>query len=186
MSWDRRDSPGVDTRPTPPVRPDPRTSTKQPEATMSSVSDLGRELRDGGTRETFSTGAQKEDKSKCAGKGAYHLLPQHPIRRVAEIYRKGAIKYAARNWEKGIPLSSILDSAERHLAQFHEGMEDEDHLHQAIWNLFAISHYLEMIRRGELPAEINDLPSYGTNGVATEVMPGIFCDKWREKGKGCE
>lgn len=143
-------------------------------------------LNDGGSRKTYNTGAQKEDDSKCEGKGAYHLLPQHPIRRVSEIYRKGAIKYAARNWEKGIPISRVLDSAQRHLAQFVEGMEDEDHLHQAIWNLFAISHYLEMIRRGILPAELNDLPSYGVNGIPVEVRPGYVVDKWRAKGEGCE
>lgn len=143
-------------------------------------------LQDGGSRKTYATGAQKEDDTKCEGKGAYHLLPQGPIRRVAEIYRKGAMKYSARNWEKGIPLSRLLDSAERHLAQFHEGMEDEDHIHQAIWNLIGISHTMDMIKRKQLPAELNDLPSYGENGTPVEVRPGLICDKWREKGKGCE
>ena len=133
-------------------------------------------LKDGGTRQTYATGAQKEDSSKTEGKGAYHLLPQHAIRRVAEIFRKGGIKYQPRNWEKGIPLSRLLDSAERHLGQFHEGMEDEDHLHQALWNLMALSHTMEMIRRGLLPEELNDLPSYGPPGE-----PG-----WRKPGKGCE
>ena len=143
-------------------------------------------LKDGGTRKAGATGAQKEDKATREGIGAYHLLPQVPIKKVAEIYRKGAIKYAARNWEKGIALSNLLDSAERHLAQFHEGMEDEDHLHQAIWNLMAISHTMEMINRGLLSPTLNDLPSYGKNGISVEVTPGNFCDKWREPGLGLD
>lgn len=116
-------------------------------------------LKDGGTRQTYGTGAQKEDSSKTLGKGAYHLLPRNPIHRVSEIYRKGAIKYDARNWEKGIPLSRMLDSAMRHLFQFADGQADEDHLHQCIWNLFGISETIERINRGILPASLQDLPS---------------------------
>ena len=139
------------------------------------------ELKDGGTRKTYSTGAQKEDDSKTEGKGAYHLLPTIPIRKVAEIYRKGAVKYAERNWEKGIPLHRFLDSAKRHLDQFTEGMEDEDHLHQAIWNMFGLSWTMEMIERNRLPAELNDLPSYGPIGEDGQMLPG-----WRKPGAGCE
>ena len=133
------------------------------------------DLKDGGTRKTYGIGAQKEDDSKTEGKGAYHLLPTHPIRRVAEIYRKGAMKYSARNWEKGIPLTRFLDSAKRHLDQFAEGMEDEDHLHQAIWNLFGLSHTIEQIKRGNLPTSLDDLPSY--------PIPG---EKFREPGPGLD
>ena len=132
-----------------------------------------KELKDGGTRKTYSTGAQKEDDSKTEGKGAYHLLPVHPIRKVAEIYRKGAAKYSPNNWRLGIPLSRFLDSAKRHLDQFHEGWDDEDHLHQCIWNLFGLSHTIEQIERGNLPASLNDLPS--------DPIPGI---KFRDVGPG--
>jgi hypothetical protein len=166
-----------------PVHDQPETEltvTPAPHSSMQSTTHVSLPaLKDGGTRKTYSTGAQKEDDSKTEGKGAYHLLPQYPIRRVAEIYRKGAMKYSARNWEKGIPLARSLDSAERHLAQFHEGMEDEDHLHQAIWNLFAISHTMEMIRRGRLPEELNDLPSYGPTDEKGQLEFG-----WREPGPG--
>ena len=142
------------------------------------------ELKDSGERHTFQTGAVRESAAGIEGKGAYHLLPVHPIRRVAEIYRKGALKYADRNWEKGLPLSSFLNSAKGHLDQFVEGMEDEDHLHQCIWNLMGISHTMEMIRRGLLPEELNDLPSYGVDGVELYIRPGLTCSKWRKPGKG--
>ena len=143
-------------------------------------------LKDGGPKQTFSTGAQKEDSKQIEGKGAYDLLPTIPIRRVAEIYRKGALKYQNWNWVRGIPLSRFLDSAKRHLDQFAEGQEDEDHLHQAIWHLMGLSHTQEMIRRGILPSELNDLPSMGIDGVEIEVYPGCKCSKWRKPGTGLE
>jgi hypothetical protein len=149
----------------------------------------GSGLADSGERMVMSTGARKEAPQE--GKGAYHLVPTTPIRKVAEIYRKGAIKYTKkdatgkvietgdRNWEKGVPLSVCVDSAKRHFDQFVEGMEDEDHLHQAIWWLFAISHNMEMIKRGLLPPTLDDLPSYGEDGVEIEVRPGFTCKRWR-------
>jgi len=117
-------------------------------------------LKDGGSRKTYSTGAMKEDDSKTEGKGAFHLLPPTAIRRVAEVWRKGAVKYEARNWEKGLPLSRLLDSGLRHAFQYLEGCQDEDHLAQAAWNFLALLHTEEMIRRGILPTDLNDLPSY--------------------------
>lgn len=117
------------------------------------------QLKDSGSRQTYDTGAQKEDQNQ-EGKGRYDLLPVTAIRRVAEVYRKGAKKYADRNWERGIPLSRFLDSAKRHLDQFQEGMQDEDHLAQATWNLLGLLHTEEMIKRGLLPIELDDLPCY--------------------------
>ena len=133
------------------------------------------DLKDGGTRQTYSTGAQKEDSSKVEGKGRYDLLPPTAIRRVAEIFRKGAMKYANRNWEKGIPLGRLLDSAKRHLDQYQEGMEDEDHLAQAAWNCLTLLHTEEMIKRGILPKELDDLPSY----MPVDADPKM----WRQNDK---
>ena len=133
------------------------------------------DLRDGGSRKTYSTGAQKEDQSQTEGKGRYDLLPPTAIRRIAEIFRKGAIKYADRNWEKGLPLSRFLDSAKRHLDQYQEGMQDEDHLAQAAWNLLALLHTEEMIKRGILPKSLDDLPSY----MPKDADP----DMWRQIGR---
>jgi len=127
------------------------------------------DLKDGGSRKTYSTGAQKEDSAKTEGKGRYDLLPPTAIRRVAEIYRRGALKYQDRNWERGIPLSRFLDSAKRHLDQYQEGMQDEDHLGQACWNLLGLLHTEEMIKRGILPAELDDLPSYMPEGADPNV-----------------
>lgn len=114
------------------------------------------ELKDSGTRDTFETGAVRDAQQ---GKGAYHLLPYWPIFKVACVYEAGARKYAPRNWEKGIPLSRFADSAMRHFAKWMNGDRDEDHLHQAIWNLMGLSQTIRWIEEGKLPESLNDLPN---------------------------
>lgn len=115
-------------------------------------------LKDSGKREVNeTTGAQRDTRE---GKGRYDLLSPFLEARLARIMELGAIKYDERNWEKGMKLSRYLDSAKRHLNQFHQGYTDEDHLAQAIWNLQALLHTKEMIDRGLLPTELDDLPNY--------------------------
>lgn len=114
-------------------------------------------LKDSGNRQQFQTGAQRDTQE---GKGRYDLLSPIVNKRLAIIMEKGAKKYDDRNWEKGIPLSRFIDSAKRHLDQFIEGYNDEDHLGQAIWNLAGLMHTQEMINRGLLPTTLDDLPCY--------------------------
>jgi hypothetical protein len=115
------------------------------------------ELKDSGERQAFDTGAVRDTQT---GKGRFDLMSPIALRRVAEVYRKGAEKYAERNWEKGMPISRCLDSALRHLNQYREGLRDEDHLGQAAWNVMAAIHYEEMIARGLLSEDLYDLPNY--------------------------
>jgi hypothetical protein len=119
------------------------------------------ELKDGGSRYTYATGAQKEDPSKTEGKGAYHLLPVLAIREVAEIFRKGAIKYSPWNWQRGIALSRFMDSGKRHADQEWEGLIDENHAAQWCWNALCYLQTLIMIKIGLLPPSLDDRPSYG-------------------------
>lgn len=114
-------------------------------------------LKDSGERKEFIGGAIRDT---SRGKGRYDLISPHSIFRLARVFEKGAEKYAARNWEKGMNLSRLIDSALRHTFQYLEGHRDEDHLGQAAWNLMAAIHTEEMIRRGVLPAELNDLPKH--------------------------
>lgn len=132
------------------------------------------ELKDGGTRKIYATGAKKEDDSKTVGKGAYHLIPPEPIRQIAEIYRLGAIKYSSWNWSKGLVISRLYDSAMRHLQQFYEGRIDENHLAQSAWNIIGMIHTLDMIEKGKLPPSLNDLPSFGP----------VNSNEYREEGPG--
>ena len=79
---------------------------------------------------------------------------------MAGVYERGAVNHGDRNWEKGLPMSRCMESAIRHIYQYLEGMRDEDHLGQAAWNLFAAMHIEEMIQKGLLPKELDDLPNF--------------------------
>jgi len=115
-------------------------------------------VKDSGSRQTFSTGAQKEDPT--IDKGRFDLIPPGPMHKVAQIYAAGAVKYADRNWQKGINVSRILDSLKRHLNQFEKGLEDEPHLYQLLWNAIALVYTVDAVRDGLLPAELLDIPCY--------------------------
>lgn len=54
---------------------------------------------------------------------------------VSHHYKEGAQKYGERNWEKGIPLHSYIDSGVRHLIKFVGGYKDERHDLAFIWNM---------------------------------------------------
>lgn len=101
-------------------------SAKKPKAAVMSG------IKDSGERTTFSTGAQRDMHS---GKGRMDLLPWAAIIEVSKHCEAGALKYGVHNVDKGIPTSSLLDSAIRHAAKYLDGQEDEDHLLAAAWNL---------------------------------------------------
>lgn len=110
--------------------------------------------KDSGQRQEWDTGSQRDSRE---GKGRYDLLPPEAMRRLAQVYERGAAKYDDRNWEKGQPLSRLLDSALRHTFQVLEGKTDEDHAMHAAWNLFAFVTICERIEAGTLPASLDDL-----------------------------
>jgi len=116
--------------------------------------------KDSGERRKFNTGAQRD---VVDGKGRYDLISPIMIERLAKLLQRGAEKYNDRNWEKGMPLSVYMDSGMRHLFKFLEGHRDEDHLIAAIWNLQALLHIEEMVKRGVLSEELLDLPNYMRN-----------------------
>jgi hypothetical protein len=95
-------------------------------------------------------------RDKTTGKGRYDLLSPIAIHRLAQHYENGAIKYDDRNWEKGIPIKSFIDSGLRHFFQFLAGKTDEDHAAAAAWNLMGAMHTIEMIKQGKLPRSLMD------------------------------
>jgi hypothetical protein len=109
---------------------------------------------DSGQREEFQTGSRRDSRE---GKGRYDLLPPEAVRRLAQLYERGAAKYGDRNWEKGQPVSRYLDSLLRHVYAYLEGESTEDHLAAAAWNAFSAMTTEERARAGTLPAELNDL-----------------------------
>lgn len=87
----------------------------------------------------YQTGAVRD----TGGKGRMDLLPWCALIRVSR-HMEDAIKpdpetgkphYPERNWEKGLPIHTMIDSAFRHLAKYTEGWNDEDHLCAAATNL---------------------------------------------------
>jgi hypothetical protein len=115
------------------------------------------EVKDSGQRREFATGSVRDVRE---GKGRFDLLSPIALTRLAIHTENGAKKYGDRNWEKGQPLSSYLDSALRHINKYREGHRDEDHLAAAMWNVAAFIHTEEMIRRGRLPSVLSDMVNY--------------------------
>ncbi len=112
-------------------------------------------FKDSGQRSKFGTGAQRDLQE---GKGRMDLLPVRALFEVAKVYESGAKKYAARNWEKGIPLSRYLDSGLRHAMKYLRGDRDEPHDAMACWNFLGLIETRIRIEEGLLPPELNDLP----------------------------
>ena len=89
-------------------------------------------IKDSGNRREFTTGAVRD---MAEGKGRMDLLPWSAIMEISKHCENGAKKYGEHNVDKGIPTSSLCDSAARHLAKYLDGWTDEDHLLAAAWNL---------------------------------------------------
>jgi hypothetical protein len=112
---------------------------------MNGITDSGERVQYGGAMREPAT-----------GKGRFDLISPFALRRLALRLELGADKYSSRNWENpGITFSRFLDSAKRHINQYEMGMEDEDHLASACFNLFAIMHHEELNQ-----TEYDDLPHY--------------------------
>ena len=89
-------------------------------------------IKDSGERTEFVTGAVRD---MHEGKGRMDLLPWAAIMEVSRHCEAGAKKYGEHNVDRGIPTSSLCDSAARHLAKYLDGWTDENHLLAAAWNL---------------------------------------------------
>ena len=107
---------------------------------------------------TQVSGALRHDSS---GKGTPSLISPIAYRILAQHCQGGVeAGYPPRNWEDGLPLCSILDSIIRHCQDELEGKIEENHPAAIFWNAMVYVHTKEMIRRGILPAVLNDLPNY--------------------------
>ena len=89
-------------------------------------------ILDSGERTVHPNGFQRD---MHEGKGRMDLLPWRAIIEVSKHCEEGAKKYGERNVDLGAPQKSLIDSAFRHLAKYHIGMTDEDHLRACAWNI---------------------------------------------------
>ena len=103
-------------------------------------------IMDSGDRTEFGTGAVRDMK---VGKGDMVSLPAAAILRLSQHYENGAQKYGRFNYQKGIPVSSFIDSAIRHLFKYLDGWDDEDHLSAAAFNVLGAmemeAHHHELV-----------------------------------------
>lgn len=137
-------------------------------------------VRDSGEHSHFTSGCRRDSRK---GKGRFDLLSVFALERDAHLLEKGATKYDARNWEKGMPFSRCLDSAIRHIVQYIQGDRVEDHLAAARFNLACIMHYEEMILREILPPELSDLPIYRNPPTLDVIIPKVMAAIQRKLDK---
>lgn len=97
----------------------------------------------------YETGAVRD----TGGKGRMDLLPMSALIRVSKHMEDALTHYPERNWEKGLPMHTMVDSAFRHLAKYTAGQTDEDHLCAAATNLL-MALWME-----DNKPEMQDIPS---------------------------
>ena len=115
----------------------------------------GFSLEDRGSRRDFATGSRRDT---SMGKPRPDLISPFLELRLGTHLMLGACKYGPANWAKGQPSSTYWESLKRHLMQANLGLEDEDHLSAAVFNLMGIMHNQEMKKLGLLPAVLDDWP----------------------------
>lgn len=111
--------------------------------------------KDTGAREEWDTGSRRDTQE---GKPRFDLIPISPLRRLADLYTRGAEKYGDRNWEKGQPITRYYSSMFRHMIQWASEDREEDHLAAVIWNAMAIMWTEEEIDKGNVPADLGEMP----------------------------
>lgn len=73
----------------------------------------------------------------------FDLVPTEASWALAEVYGRGALKYADRNWEKGYAWGLSVAALERHLSLWKQGeiLDPETgayHIIQVAWHAFAL------------------------------------------------
>lgn len=68
----------------------------------------------------------------------------HPpmLLRLGEHLAKGAVKYGEHNWRLGQPIRRFYQSMVRHLLQYFDGQEDEDHFSAALFGLMGMQYMI--------------------------------------------
>lgn len=120
--------------------------------------------------ETFNGGA-KRDRENIPD---YRLIPHCSLKRLAQRYSHGAVKYGDRNWEDGdIKFrNDCLNRAAEHLYKYTSGDRCDDHLAAVAWNVFAVMFFEERELEAVAEYQANFVPEVPTENQ-TEL--GLFC-----------
>lgn len=121
----------------------------------------------------FETGAVRD----VGGKGRMDLLPWCSLLRISKHMEDSLTHYPERNWEAGLPMHSMLDSAMRHMAKYMDGWKDEDHLAAAATNLL-----MALWTEEKLP-EMQDIPSRGGKPAAKPEEKKTGVCKYYDEGR---
>lgn len=114
-------------------------------------------IDEGHEQTQFVTGGRREI---IPGKGRFDLIPPEPITESSQHFEAGANKYAERNWEQGLPLSTFYNSLSRHLRDWYMyGKTDENHLAALVWNAMCALATQRRIDAGTLPASLDTRPA---------------------------
>lgn len=141
----------------------------------------------------FTTGAVRD----TGGKGRMDLLPMCALIRISKHMEDavtpdpetGKPHYPERNWEKGLPMHTMLDSAMRHMAKYMDGWDDEDHLCAAATNLL-MAMWMETKRPDmqDIPTRCRDASSkvctHHNNGLCNFDFT-VACDGRDNDMKHC-
>lgn len=121
------------------------------------------------------TGAMRE----ALGVPYFRQVPLEAIAAGATALEYGAIKYAPRNWEKGLPWQQMIDSLKRHIDDFERGRdyddgEDGSNLHQICMIMASAMMLSASVMRNI--GEDNRLPKPADNSLTAKE-----CAKWMRK-----
>ena len=120
-----------------------------------------KEIKDSGQRTEYANGFVRD---MHEGKGRFDLMPWYAIWELAKHCEAGAKKYGERNIDLGCPQHSLIDSAFRHLAKYTLGMDDEDHLRAALWNIaWAVQQDVIMPEMQDIPARMKTETDHSFN-----------------------
>lgn len=94
-------------------------------------------------RTTSSTGGEKGIKPE-----RYDLIPVEAMAIVAQLYGKGAEKYAAHNWRRGYEWSKSYAALQRHANAFWQGVDDDEemglpHLASVVFHALALMTFMQ-------------------------------------------
>lgn len=123
------------------------------------------DLHDSGYRREFGTGAVRDTDD---GKSRPDALSPYALERFGAHMAKGFLKYGEFNFEKGIPVSQLVASLERHLNAFKRGDRSEDHCSAMLFNVQAIIHFESLAKLGDATA-LAMLDRYASKHLADEL-----------------
>lgn len=113
---------------------------------------------------------QKKGGQRFGLQARYDSISPIALRRLAETHFEGDTVYGRGNWRKGLPISDTLNHAVKHIFEYFEGDQSEDHLAHAFWGLAAAMHYEEVFANDP---EINDVLSMKVkSGDKIRQLPG--------------